>query len=79
MLQTSAVEVSDVSYQGLRGTSTTKVAVKLSCSESVGCKNLAFEDIDIRSTDSDKTTQSSCSNAHGTSTNTVPAIDCLLP
>ncbi|KAG6581921.1 putative polygalacturonase, partial [Cucurbita argyrosperma subsp. sororia] len=77
--ETSAVEVSDVSYQGLRGTSATKVAVKLSCSESIGCKNLAFEDIDIKSTDSDKTTQSSCSNAHGTSTNTVPAIDCLLP
>ncbi|XP_023526898.1 probable polygalacturonase At3g15720 [Cucurbita pepo subsp. pepo] len=77
--ETSAVEVSDVLYQGLRGTSTTKVAVKLSCSESIGCKNLAFEDIDIKSTDSDKTTQSSCSNAHGTSTNTVPTIDCLLP
>ncbi|XP_022153575.1 probable polygalacturonase At3g15720 [Momordica charantia] len=77
--QTSAVQVSDVLYQGFHGTSATEVAIKLSCSESVGCSNLAFEDIEIKSADSDKITQSSCYNSNGRSTNTVPAIDCLLP
>lgn len=66
-------------YQGLHGTSATEVAVELSCSENIGCSNLVLEDIDIRSAYSDKVTQSSCYNAHGTSTNTVPAIDCLKP
>lgn len=70
--------MSDIKYQGFRGTSATDVAVKLLCSESIGCNNLSFEDIEIESANSDSIAQSSCFKAHGTSTNTVPAIDCLL-
>ncbi|XP_031739947.1 probable polygalacturonase At3g15720 [Cucumis sativus] len=79
LYKTSAVEVSDVLYQGLHGTSATEVAVELSCSETVGCRNIVLEDIDIRYADSDKIAQSSCDDAHGTSTNTFPAVDCLKP
>ncbi|KAL0547490.1 hypothetical protein IC582_017426 [Cucumis melo] len=77
--QTSAVQVSDVLYQGFHGTSATEVAVELSCSENIACSNIVLEDIDIRYADSDKIAQSSCDNAHGTSTNTFPAVDCLEP
>lgn len=71
--------MSDVLYQGFHGTSATEVAVELSCSENIACSNIVLEDIDIRYADSDKIAQSSCDNAHGTSTNTFPAVDCLEP
>lgn len=80
MLQTSAVKVSDVSYIGFQGTSSTEEAVQLSCSESVGCTDIKINDIDITHSDSGKDTRASCINAHGELYGRlVPSVDCLLP
>ncbi|KAH9666621.1 putative polygalacturonase [Citrus sinensis] len=78
--QTSAVKVSDVSYIGFQGTSSTEEAVQLSCSESVGCTDIKINDIDITHSDSGKDTRASCINAHGELYGRlVPSVDCLLP
>ncbi|CAK9164863.1 unnamed protein product [Ilex paraguariensis] len=73
-------QISDVFYTNVRGTSSTDVAIKLSCSETAGCTNIVLNNIDITSID-DPThiTSSSCLNAHGTSSLTNPVVDCLIP
>ncbi|KAK1311325.1 hypothetical protein QJS10_CPA08g01169 [Acorus calamus] len=43
----SRVQISDVSFRRIRGTSASKVAVNLVCSESVPCKNIELNDIDL--------------------------------
>ncbi|WKA08361.1 hypothetical protein VitviT2T_026090 [Vitis vinifera] len=45
--QADAVEISDISYIDIKGTSMRKTAVKLACSESVPCKNIFMQDINL--------------------------------
>lgn len=80
ILQTSAVKVSDVYYNGVHGTSTTEVAIKLSCSQSIGCTNIELHDIIIVSATPQTKTVSFCFNAHGISSPpTLPSVNhCLL-
>ncbi|KAJ9692652.1 hypothetical protein PVL29_011638 [Vitis rotundifolia] len=73
----SAVQISDVSFTGFSGTSATDNAIKLSCSETVGCTNISLEHIDIKSASGDGETYSSCINAHGTARKTFPHLRCL--
>ncbi|CAK9158444.1 unnamed protein product [Ilex paraguariensis] len=75
--QTSAVEVSDVSYTNFQGTSSSEQAIKFKCSKSIGCTNIALNAINITSADPKKKTTSYCINAHGRSSGSVPNVDCL--
>ncbi|KAK0598222.1 hypothetical protein LWI29_032667 [Acer saccharum] len=76
--QTEAVEVSDVSFTGVRGTSSTEEAIQFSCSESVGCTNIIVNDIQITSSVPGEITRSSCLDAHGfVSGPSFPPLDCL--
>ncbi len=77
MLQTSAVQVSDVLYNGVHGTSITEEAVKIKCSQSIACTNLVFNDINITSAYPGETTRSVIFNAEGTSAPSVPALNYL--
>ncbi|KAH1063209.1 hypothetical protein J1N35_028196 [Gossypium stocksii] len=43
----TAVEVSNILYNDLRGTTNSEIAVELSCSESVPCKNIHMKDIQL--------------------------------
>jgi len=45
--QTSAVQVGNVSYKGIRGTSTTEEAIRIACSTTVPCRNIVMEDINL--------------------------------
>ena len=47
-MQTSAVEVSDVWYDTISGTSATKEAIRFACSDSVPCENIVLTDINLR-------------------------------
>ncbi|KAL0342088.1 UNVERIFIED_CONTAM: putative polygalacturonase [Sesamum calycinum] len=78
--QASAVQVSDVTYIGLRGTSISKNAtVSFRCSDTVPCTNIILDDVDIRSFDPNTSTTAVCINAHGTARSTAsPIVDCLL-
>ncbi|GFP88991.1 probable polygalacturonase at3g15720, partial [Phtheirospermum japonicum] len=78
--QTSAVKVSNVTFQGLRGTSPSKItAVNLRCSDTVPCTHIVLDDLHILSTDAQEPTMSYCNNAYGIANNTYsPPVNCLL-
>ncbi|KAL5823205.1 hypothetical protein ACOSQ4_021105 [Xanthoceras sorbifolium] len=77
--QTQAVAVSDVTYRGVRGTSSSEEAIQFSCSESVACTNILVNDIQITSSVPGGITRSSCLNAKGmVSGRSYPPVDCLL-
>ena len=44
----SAVEVSNVVFRNIRGTSTTKDAIKLSCSKNAPCHGITLQNIDLK-------------------------------
>lgn len=46
-LQNSAVELSNVMYQNIKGTSASEVAIKLECSKAVPCKGIHLQDVKI--------------------------------
>ncbi|KAJ4830248.1 hypothetical protein Tsubulata_021211, partial [Turnera subulata] len=70
--QVSGVQISDVLYQGIRGTSATSVAIKFDCSSKNPCKGIRMEDVNL--TYLNQAAQSSCSNANG---NVVGQLLCL--
>ncbi|CAI0465410.1 unnamed protein product [Linum tenue] len=77
--QTSAVQISDVSYSRIRGTSATPTAISLMCSQTQGCTDIRLMHIKITSAHSSEPTSSKCINAHGKYTDSIPKVDCLLP
>ena len=77
IMKTSAVKVSDVSYDGVQGTSMTKTAINLSCSQSVPCTNIQMNHINITSAGQEFTTSSFCHNAHGRAGISIPKMGCL--
>ncbi|KAI8017476.1 putative polygalacturonase [Camellia lanceoleosa] len=78
--KTSAVELSDISYSGIMGTSTADEAINLSCSQSGGgcCTDISLDRVYIASTIPGKKTNANCFNAHGRSTHTKPTVKCLM-
>nr|DAD27149.1 TPA_asm: hypothetical protein HUJ06_028617 [Nelumbo nucifera] len=74
---TSAVEVSDVTYSGIIGSSTSEDVISLRCSESVACTNIVMNYVNITTTAPGKEARSYCLNAHGSSKNTNPPVSCL--
>ncbi|GFY96971.1 pectin lyase-like superfamily protein [Actinidia rufa] len=76
--QAAAVQVSDVTFNGFRGTTITDQAVKLSCSKTVACTGIVLQDINITAALPNHILSSSCLNAHGTSTAISPKVTCLL-
>ncbi|XP_074360261.1 putative polygalacturonase At3g15720 [Apium graveolens] len=77
--QTSAVELSDIRYKSIVGTSGTDQVINLSCSRSHGCTNIRIERVYIRSMTPGKRINANCINAHGTWSHTIPDVKCLLP
>ncbi|KAK4416681.1 putative polygalacturonase [Sesamum alatum] len=77
--KTSAVEVSDVRYSALHGTSINNNAtINFSCSKTVPCTNIVMDDVDIESADpGHRSTTAHCINAHGTARVVHPPVDCL--
>ncbi|GMI93793.1 hypothetical protein like AT1G70500 [Hibiscus trionum] len=76
--QTSAVEISNVTYEDIQGTSSRRIAVELSCSESTPCTNIIMKDITLRYKDQNAHTSSTCLNAHGFRIGRVePNVPCL--
>ncbi|CAL5398108.1 unnamed protein product [Camellia sinensis] len=75
-----AVELSDISYSGIMGTSTADEVINLSCSQSGsgGCTDISLDCVYIASTIPGKKTYANCFNAHGRPTHTKPTVKCLL-
>ncbi|CAA3025464.1 probable polygalacturonase At3g15720 [Olea europaea subsp. europaea] len=76
---TSTVAISDISYTAITGTSLDEQVIDLSCSQSVGCTNIKLDRVYITSSTPGKKVYANCVNAHGKSSHTRPAVNCLLP
>ncbi|KAG4128428.1 hypothetical protein ERO13_D09G020500v2 [Gossypium hirsutum] len=76
--QTSAVEISNIAYANINGTSHKEIAVQLSCSESVPGKNITMKDINLIYEKHKDKTSSYCLNARGLRNGRVhPSVSCL--
>ncbi|KAL2928304.1 hypothetical protein RDABS01_028804, partial [Bienertia sinuspersici] len=62
--QTHAVKISDVAFRRISGTSYSKWAIVLHCSQTIGCTNIQIEQADITSSIPRGKTVSDCFNAH---------------
>ncbi|KAJ4893141.1 Polygalacturonase QRT2 [Raphanus sativus] len=61
--QKSAVQVSNVLYKNIQGTSSRPVAVKFECSESIPCRGISMENVKlVEQTQQDVVSTASCSN-----------------
>ncbi|KAI3948466.1 hypothetical protein MKW98_019216 [Papaver atlanticum] len=73
----SAVKISDIMFNGIRGSSTNIVVINLNCSKTVACTNITMNQIDIETIKSEATASSYCMNALGEETDTSPRVPCL--
>ncbi|TXG70441.1 hypothetical protein EZV62_005376 [Acer yangbiense] len=64
--QSSAVQVKNVVYQNIKGTSASKVAVKFDCSENYPCQGIVLEDINLQAEESEESVEASCNNVQET-------------
>ncbi|KAF4352480.1 hypothetical protein F8388_025931 [Cannabis sativa] len=83
----SGVRVSDVTYQDIRGTSATEVAVKFDCSAANPCNRIRLQDVKLSYNKKKKknnkdgiintSAQASCSNAKGSASGIIQPSSCL--
>ncbi|XP_051131226.1 polygalacturonase ADPG1-like [Andrographis paniculata] len=76
--QETGVQISQVVYRGMSGTSSTEIAINLKCSSSVPCRGILMEDIHLTSAMAGKVVTTYCRNAHGNVTDVAPDSTCLL-
>ncbi|KAM0849920.1 hypothetical protein ACQ4PT_053429 [Festuca glaucescens] len=69
--QQSAVEVSNVVFKNIRGTTISKDAIKLSCSNDDSCSDIVLENIDLKMEGDKGETQSICQYAKWRKAGTV--------
>lgn len=72
----SAVEISDVTYSNIRGTSVGEYAIELKCELNIGCNNIVLDHINITRADGGKAGVV-CVGGHGNSSSCNPAVPCL--
>lgn len=72
----TAVQVSDVTYENVRGTSVSDDAITLNCDAKVGCTNIVFNNINITSTTGGEE-HVSCNYASGKCSMSNPNVTCL--
>lgn len=75
-IQPSAVQIQDVTYRNIQGTSSRDVAMNFSCSHTVSCTGITLTDVEITSTTADGA-KSVCVNALGTALGTILPPSCL--
>ncbi|XP_042448842.1 polygalacturonase-2-like [Zingiber officinale] len=76
--QASAVEVRDVKYIGVTGSSTREVAIALNCSQSVPCSGIVMDRVNLWNSNEGEEVRSHCISADGYAMNQVtPAVSCL--
>ncbi|OVA16981.1 Glycoside hydrolase [Macleaya cordata] len=75
--QTSAVEISQVVYRNISGTTKSANAIKFACSDTVPCKDIVLNNVNLESEDG--TAETYCNSATGFHYGVVhPSADCLV-
>lgn len=76
--QALAVNVSDVTFSNISGTSASEDAIQLNCDVNIGCSGIVMENINITAGYSyGKDIYASCTKANGTCTSCIPKVPCL--
>lgn len=73
--QESGIKINDVIYSGIMGTSATKVAIKMDCSEQVPCTGIRMQAINL--TYYGEAAETSCTNVSGKQLGLVTPSGCL--
>ncbi|CAI0386302.1 unnamed protein product, partial [Linum tenue] len=74
--QTAAVEISQIMYRNISGTSKSPKAMKFACSDTVPCSNIVLSNVNLEGKDG--TVETYCNSAQGFGYGVVhPSIDCL--
>ncbi|CAN1320870.1 Probable polygalacturonase At1g80170 [Linum perenne] len=74
--QTEAVEISQIMYRNITGTSKSSKAMKFACSDTVPCSNIILMNVSLEGQDG--TVETYCNSAEGIAYGTVrPSVDCL--
>ncbi|KAK6129623.1 hypothetical protein DH2020_036633 [Rehmannia glutinosa] len=74
--QTSAVEISEIMYRNISGTSRSKQAMRFACSDTVPCSNIVLNNINLQRKDG--TVETYCHSASGFDYGYVhPSAECL--
>jgi polygalacturonase len=74
--QRSAVQVSNVVFKNIRGTTITKDAIKMNCSKNVPCQGITLQNINLKMQGGNGDTQSTCENAKWRKFGTVHPQPC---
>ncbi|KAK0595365.1 hypothetical protein LWI29_005938 [Acer saccharum] len=64
--KSSAVQVKNVVYQNIKGTSASKVAVTFNCSKNYPCQGIVLENINLQAEESGESVEGSCNNVQET-------------
>ncbi|KAM7274176.1 hypothetical protein ACFE04_028840 [Oxalis oulophora] len=72
----SNVEVSQVSYNRLQGTTISERAISLNCSSTLACKQIHMNHINIRSSKPKTVPGTICNNVQGTFEDVIPTLSC---
>ncbi|KAL4272640.1 hypothetical protein GQ457_13G016800 [Hibiscus cannabinus] len=75
--EAAAIQVSDVTYSDIEGTSASDRAIGLDCDNVVGCSNIVMNNVQIKTTSNSLKIYGSCNNAHGSASNVEPEVPCL--
>ncbi|KAL4570190.1 hypothetical protein LXL04_025841 [Taraxacum kok-saghyz] len=76
--KTSAVEISQIMFEGISGTTKSKYAMSFSCSDTVPCNNIVLDNINLRKSDGKKA-ETFCNSVMGFIIGYVqPSADCLM-
>ncbi|XVF82491.1 hypothetical protein PTKIN_Ptkin16aG0053100 [Pterospermum kingtungense] len=73
--QVSGIKIKDIVYEGIRGTSSTPIAIKFDCSAKNPCTGVKLQNVNL--TYLNKEAQSSCSNVVGKAFDLVRPNSCL--
>ncbi|CAN1233824.1 Probable polygalacturonase At3g15720 [Linum perenne] len=74
------VEISDVTYRGVLGSSSDQRAVYFNCAGGSGCINIVVENVEIKAAEQGKELVAICNNAHGSASfDHSPKVSCLVP
>ena len=76
MRQSSAVQVSNVTYMDINGTSGNQQGIIFNCDQEV-CTNIIMDHINIGSSNGGGNVSATCKNVKGQSSCTTPEVPCL--
>jgi polygalacturonase len=70
------VQISNVVFKNIRGTTITKHAIKMNCRKNVPCQGITLKNIDLKMKAGKGNTESTCQNAKWRKSGTVVPQPC---